>query len=113
VTRDTKFIDLCCGAISPRSLGVARVGQQPRVASARASHGTPCPPPRTRSQAARRAALFVALMLGDLAGLPLLKNVPCSHCEQISTHGIDAAAAPNMPGGTVTRYDASFSAVGG
>jgi hypothetical protein len=57
--------------------------------------------------------LFVALMLGDLAGLPLLKNVPCSHCEQISTHGIDAAAAPNMPVGTVTRYDASFSAVGG
>jgi hypothetical protein len=32
-------------------------------------------------------------MLGDLAGLPLLMNAPCSHCEQISTRGSDAAVA--------------------
>jgi hypothetical protein len=37
-------------------------------------------------------------MLGDLAGLPLLMSAPCSHCEQISTRGSDAAlAAPICP----------------
>jgi hypothetical protein len=36
--------------------------------------------------------------LGDLAGLPLLMNAPCPHCEQINTRGSDAAvAAPICP----------------
>jgi hypothetical protein len=34
--------------------------------------------------------------LGDLAGLPLLMNAPCPHCEQISTRGSDAAVS-DMP----------------
>ena len=38
------------------------------------------------------------MTLGDLAGLPLLMNAPCPHCEQISTRGSDAAvAAPICP----------------
>ena len=32
-----------------------------------------------------------------LAGVPLLMNAPCSHCEQISTRGSDAAVAPTWP----------------
>ena len=44
-----------------------------------------------RSQAARAAARSSRAMLGDLAGLPLLISAPCSHCEQISTRGSDAA----------------------
>jgi hypothetical protein len=36
-------------------------------------------------------------MLGDLAGLPLLMNAPCSHREQVSTRGSDAAVAPICP----------------
>ncbi len=50
-----------------------------------------------RSQAARMAARSSRAMLGDLAGLPLLMNAPCSHCEQISTRGSDAAVAPICP----------------
>ena len=51
-----------------------------------------------RSQAARRAACSSRVTLGDLAGLPLLMNAPCPHCEQISTRGSDAAvAAPICP----------------
>jgi hypothetical protein len=36
-------------------------------------------------------------MLGDLAGLPLLMNAPCSQREQISTRGSEAAVAPICP----------------
>ncbi len=43
------------------------------------------------------AARSSRAMLGDLAGLPLLMNAPCSHCEQISTRGSDAAVAPICP----------------
>jgi len=55
-----------------------------------------------RSQAARRAARSSRVTLGDLAGLPLLMNAPCPHCEQISTRGSDAAvAAPPQLGQTI------------
>jgi hypothetical protein len=47
-----------------------------------------------RSQAARTAARPSPSTLGDLAGLPLLKSAPCSHFEQISTRGRDAALVP-------------------
>ena len=50
-----------------------------------------------RSQAARRAARSSRATLGELAGLPLLISAPCSHCEQISTRGSDAAVAPTWP----------------
>jgi hypothetical protein len=51
-----------------------------------------------RSQAAHWAACSSRVMLGDLAGLPLLMNAPCPHCEQISTRGSDAAVvAPMCP----------------
>ena len=51
-----------------------------------------------RSQAARTAARSSRATLGDLAGLPLLKRAPCSHREQISTRGSDAAlTAPICP----------------
>jgi hypothetical protein len=51
-----------------------------------------------RSQAARTAARSSRSTFGDLAGLPLLKSAPCSHFEQISTRGRDAASvAPICP----------------
>ncbi len=51
-----------------------------------------------RSQATRTAACSSRATLGDLAGLLLLMSAPCSHCEQISTRGSDAAlAAPICP----------------
>jgi len=51
-----------------------------------------------RSQAARRAARSSRVTLGDLAGLPLLMNAPCPHCEQISTRGSDAGGgSADMP----------------
>src|SRR5204863_3986294 len=37
------------------------------------------------------------MTLADLAGVPLLISAPCSHCEQISTRGSDAAVAPTWP----------------
>ena len=50
-----------------------------------------------RSQAARSAARSSRSTVGDLAGMPLLISAPCSHCEQISTRGSDAAVAPTWP----------------
>ena len=46
----------------------------------------------------------------DLAGVPLLISAPCSHCEQISTRGSDAAVAPTWPQcGQVIRVSMSVA----
>jgi hypothetical protein len=45
----------------------------------------------------RSAARSSRSTVGDLAGVPLLISAPCSHCEQISTRGSDAAVAPTWP----------------
>ena len=45
----------------------------------------------------RQAACSSRVILGDLAGLPLLMNAPRPHCEQISTRGSDAVVAPTCP----------------
>jgi hypothetical protein len=63
-----------------------------------------------RSQAARSAARSSRSTVGDLAGVPLLMNAPCSHCEQISTRGSDAAVAPTWPQcGQVIRVSISVA----
>jgi hypothetical protein len=47
-------------------------------------------------------------MLGDLAGIPPLMNAPCSHREQISTRGSDAAVAFGRPLKVDDRRQISF-----
>ena len=63
-----------------------------------------------RSEAARPAARSSRSTVGDLAGVPLLISAPCSHCEQISTRGSDAAVAPTWPQcGQVIRVSMSVA----
>jgi hypothetical protein len=63
------------------------------------------PPPQTRS-AARSSRSTV----GDLAGVPLLMNSPCSHCEQISRRCARRGAAVH-PAATSTCHAPSASLV--
>jgi hypothetical protein len=91
--------------VCPRHAAARRLrrwSNSSRAANKRKGHyghdGGGSPVASYRSQAARTAACSSRATLGDLAGLPLLMSVPCSHREQISTRGSDAAlAAPICP----------------